>query len=77
MLLFPALCSTGFAGGWVYGVARLAASAAPQAAYRTTVILPAGNVTCAAGNDGLTFTQSAITLDCSADRLFADGFQAN
>lgn len=67
--------ATAFAAGWLYGLAHLAASVAPQAPYRATVILPAQTVFCAAGSDGLTFEREAITLDCSADRLFANGFQ--
>lgn len=60
---------------WLAGVYYGAPSAPSQAPYRATVILPAQTVFCAAGSDALTFERAAITLDCSADRVFASGFE--
>lgn len=69
------LSATAFVFGWWAGLLYGAPLTPSQAPYRATVILPAQTVTCAGGADALTFTATAITLDCSADRVFFSGFQ--
>lgn len=73
--LFCCLCATAFCIGWWQGLVYGAPSAPSQAPYRATVILPAQTISCAGSASALTFERAAITLDCSADRLFENGFQ--
>lgn len=69
-----AIGSTLFAIGWLLGVSY-AAPNVPVAPYSATIILPAQKINCSAAANALTFDATAITVDCSADRVFASGFQ--